>query len=431
MLYHHDSRDYDVAASQAATKARAKLEAQLAAGVENRNNLIRRLVSDTPVDALVDPRALQFNVAEQGGRDSAITVAFEGAPGGGEMVLRRNAVQQLAGFTAVKRAGGVGRTSPILRTPAVDAMLDAGPWGRELLAENLATIFANVKREHVMIRAVGTDDAFLDGEMPAEFDVRSVLSANYKRFDSAGLLEATLKAGDQYGALPVTYHYDQLRWTLKLALPHVFEPVPNEVMTFGLTIGHSDHGRGALEMQFFSRRLWCTNDAIAESLMRRVHLGKLQNDVTWSAETQQKATELLISQVNDVARLALGPDRVHAECERIKLANEAQLSGDEMAGIVDDETRRAGLPHAIREDVKRTFNTPDVHMLPPGNTMWRLAQTFGLVAQKENVVPTAKKAERAHAVTVEERLKLETAAGRLLDMVKAAPKVDVVVDQAA
>jgi len=69
-------------------------------------------------------------------------------------------------------------------------------------------------------------------------------------------------------------------------MPEVYEPVPGEVVAYGLFLENSDFGNGALSVRAFLLRIWCTNLAITQEEMRQVHLGKrLDESMIYSERT--------------------------------------------------------------------------------------------------------------------------------------------------
>jgi hypothetical protein len=96
---------------------------------------------------------------------------------------------------------------------------------------------------------------------------------------------------------------------------------------------------------------------------------------------------------------ALTPDRVRAYCDVITQAAAEKIdAGAELKKL-------KAITKGERDTIVDAFNSPDVEMMPAGNTLWRLSNAISWVAQK--------------ADGDDRRLELEKIAGDLLPM-KAA-----------
>ncbi|HMH12634.1 MAG TPA: hypothetical protein VK578_05960 [Edaphobacter sp.] len=70
-------------------------------------------------------------------------------------------------------------------------------------------------------------------------------------------------------------------------MPEVYEPVPGEMVAYGLSLENSDFGNGALSIRAYLLRIWCTNLAITQALAGRpLSFGFqiAQRSVTWYAD---------------------------------------------------------------------------------------------------------------------------------------------------
>ena len=70
-----------------------------------------------------------------------------------------------------------------------------------------------------------------------------------------------------------TYHgvLTETKVSLKAIYPEVYEPVPGEMIAFGVSLENSDFGNGALSIREYVHRIWCANLAVFEETMRQIH----------------------------------------------------------------------------------------------------------------------------------------------------------------
>lgn len=346
MLLHYSFTPYAVAASAAAASARQKLEALIESGRTRAAQVIETVMAQQPQDRLVRSAAMQFDTNS-----------------GTHLVLRAGAeAQHLHAHALAQCASRVGLPTTYL------SMLQAPenqPWGGELVAENLGTLYAE---------KVAPDTRFLLRSVGGE--VRGFLSDRFRRLDSRPIIDAFARACHEVGALPYEGYGMETRVAIKAILPHVFEPVPHEVMAYGVVISNSDFGNGALSVRAFMLRLFCTNCAIVDEGIREVHLGgRLPDDVAFSDETYALDTRRMASAVRDVVRGQLSPVRVDQLQAAIRTANEVKI--EPRQAVL--ELRRS-LTKGEAEQAVEKFNSPDIEMLPPGNTTWRLSNAVSWLA---------------------------------------------------
>jgi len=357
MMYHHDSRDYQVAASSAADRARAKFEAMIDRGRHRLGDMMGRLQREQPMDMVVPRTNMAFDANEIGDEERGYVYRPVVRVVNGdvqEFGLHSNAVRQVAEKVGV----------PVKYMRKLEDLHE--PWAAELLAHNLNTLNSYADPDdRFLLRAVGGD-------------VRGFLSDRYRRMDSGPILEAFADAAARFDAVPTDGFAGDTKWYLKMMLPHIFEPVPNEVMTHGVTLQNSDFGHGKLTLKVTSLRLWCTNYAIREESISQVHLGRrLTEDVEWSEKTHQLDTAAMASAVHDVVINALGPKAVNREMLLVKLASE---EGIDAGRRLDSLTRRKLLSKTEAKEAAEMFNQADVEILPPGNTMWRFTNALSALA---------------------------------------------------
>lgn len=357
MLYHHGSKSYEEAASEAAVAARAKIEALIEKGRTKGASVINRVMTEVPTDHLIPGKRLLFDGdidQRNPGAETDILMGVKELSAIPEFVplsIQKFAMQQIC-----SRANFPMRYAEYLREP------EQAGWGHQLLAQNLNKLY-----EH---------DSSVFLARSYDYRLRGFLSDRYRRLDSRPLLEAFTGECQKYGLVPVEGYGSETKVALKAMLPMVFEPVPNEVMAFGVLWENSDYGNGAHKVMAFALRLWCTNFAITEVGFRQVHLGKrLTEDMDWSQQTHALDTQTTASQLKDVIGRAISPDSVSSFCNVIKKANELEIDPKKMMTDLSKYMNKGEL-----ELVKDRYNEPDIIALPPGNTVWRMSNAISWVA---------------------------------------------------
>ena len=213
------------------TAAYHKLETLIAKGRETAGTVIDHVMNNQPTDRLARASALHFQ-ADPG--TTAIAVVYPDGAAIAERLnqrLHRNALVQMA------------HTSD-LPLKFIDGLQDtAAPWGRELLAHNLNTVFANRNpKARYLLRSLG-------GEL------RGFLSDRYRRLDSRPIIEAFATAVQHKGALPYDGYVTDTKVAIQAIMPEVYEPVPGEMVAYGLSLENSDFGNGALSIRAYLLRI--------------------------------------------------------------------------------------------------------------------------------------------------------------------------------
>ena len=353
MLMHHGSRDYNEAASDAAGRAREKMEGMFEAGRQRGARIIEKVMTEVPQDYIIKGNTIKF--------DGDIDSRPVGSPIGlllghrsGEfnpLETQKFAMQQVC-----SRANMPIRFAEYLKEP------ERVGWGQKLLSHNLNELYSRDKA-NFLLRSY-------DGRL------RGFLSDRYRRLDSRPLLDAFCGESEKYGLVPVEGYASETKVAMKALLPIVFEPVPNEVMAFGVMWENSDYGNGAHTIRAFALRLWCTNYAITEIGFRQVHLGRrLTDDISWSKNTYDMDTQATASQIKDIVSQGVSPDATSAFCEVIKMAHEKQIDPKKMVVDLSKHLTKGEI-----EMVRDKYNEPDVVALPPGNTVWRMSNAVSWVA---------------------------------------------------
>ena len=309
-------------------------KAQAGAVVENimarSNALVDRVAKSTAMSWKTDGNTITLDVA------------------GEAHTLHENAMQQAAALAEVPAS-------------YVTLLRHADP---ELLAHNLTKRFSTRVRDRQLVRSVGTQ-------------ARAILSDKYRRIDSRPIMETLAKAAQSHGLVPMGGSATDLRFHMRLAIPEVYEVVDGEFVMFGLNWSNSDFGKGANDISDFFLRVTCNNGAVAESLLRQVHLGRRMemSEGILSAETLALDTAAAVSACRDVIRTSLNKDRIQ---ERVDVVRRA--AAKELAPASVDAFLRKHLGKEAVKLARETYLSPDVEMLPQGQNVWRLSNTLSWLA---------------------------------------------------
>jgi hypothetical protein len=389
-MYHHDSRSYHEAATDAGNNARRKMEELIENGRKNAMTVLNKVISEVPEDRIVRGPALKFGVDDQ----RRLTVDI-----GGKVVehLHKNAGQQVAErgpvsipMKLVNELLDVTEKVPVRIGHNHDKMVEQPAlWARQLLADNF-----NVLYQH-------TEERFLTRSHGGQ--VRGFLSNKFRRLDSRPILDAAMDAFKKLGALPIEAYATDVRVTFKAILPRIFEPVPNEPVLIGVAWSNSDYGNGAHSLRAYVLRPWCTNYAITEECLREIHVGgRLSEDDVFSNQTYALDTRRSASMVKDLIEASLAPQGVNKVLAAVHDANEEKVDPKKIG-----EYLKKQLGAGKAKEVIEAFNSADVVNMPPGQTKWRMSNAISWIAGKET--------------DVEKKLELMQQAGHILD-VQAAKK---------
>jgi hypothetical protein len=344
-MIHHDQRDYAVAVSEASKHFQQKIETMIHGSVSRVQTVIEQVQNDVPEDMIVAGRTLRFNPAI-----GTIQIVANDTP----FQIHEHAIQQICDRPKIKNLATVVRE-----------LRGRGQWGTELAAENLSKIYSHLNGERFLLRQVR-------GEL------RGFLSDQFRRLDSRPLLEAFVGAIKRFGARPVDGFALQTKMNVRAILPMVFEPFPGEIMAFGAQLSDSDFGDGKLTVSGFVLRMICTNLATTEDVLSQIHLGrKLSDSVVFSRQTLELDTQAMASAINDVAGHVLGAPAVNNYLGLVRKANEDKIEPQQITAWV-----KKNLTKTESETAVEKFNSPDVEMLPAGQTKWRWSNALSWLANE-------------------------------------------------
>lgn len=301
-------------------------------------------------------------------------------PDGANLFLHDNALGQLSDKTNVPL-----RYARELTTK--------GEWGIDLLAENFRRILQHGNGTRFLVRAVGNE-------------ARGFLSDRYRIFDARPILDSFLGACANLGVVPIHGYALDTKVALQVLLPQVFEPIPGEPLAIGAHFQTSDFGNGALSLNIFFKRVVCLNGAIGEALMKQVHIGRQMSEM-FSQETINADSQVTAMKVADVTNFAFDPDNLRAMMTSVRKAHEDEMNPKKAVEILKAKLNKDEMQKAVE-----AYNSPDVVMLPPGNSRYRLSNAVSFISQAAEITP-------------ERRLELDRFAGELLGLAPASKAVEV------
>jgi hypothetical protein len=343
VMHHHMG---ELSPQQVRLRAFDKLQEYIDKGRQRATVAVQRILSEQAVDRVARLSAL---VAEPAGNE--FTLSSRNASGtmglGG---LHDHALRQVS-----ERLGLPTKYLNELRT---------SEWGRALVAKNLNELALHADaKDRVLVRAV-------DGK------VRGVLSASYRTDDSRPALDALIGVAQQLNAVICDGDALDVRTSIKMVVAQPVELFPGEYAVFGLDYRNSDYGAGARELCGFILRLLCLNGAVTTSSFRRVHLGaRIQDEIEYSNRTRKLNADFTASAARDMARSLLGPESVAKMVASVREAN---------ASILDPDQAIASIKKSVNKDEQKLivdkYNSPDIELLPAGNTKWRFSNAISWLA---------------------------------------------------
>ena len=200
-----------LATAESKNQAVSKLESLIERGRSRAASVIDHVMRHQPTDRLVRGDALQFRAAEN--LPEVLITLPDREQEKVDQTLHRNAIYQMAQTTEM----------PVKFLDSLQAV--AEPWGRELLAHNLQTVFnRRFQKKRYLLRSL-------------QQEVRGFLSDSYRRIDSRPVVEAFATAVQEKGALPYEGYVTDTKIAIQAIMPEVYEPVPGEVVAYGLVAG--------------------------------------------------------------------------------------------------------------------------------------------------------------------------------------------------
>ena len=360
------SEFYQESTSAAARVARDKFEARIEKGRQSGAAIINKIMNEVPTDMIVKGKVLQF--------DGNIDDRPPHAPNGVFLQLPPHNIVPTAnpsemGMELSMHPWALQQTCSRANVPWKFAQHlqhngNAG-WGTPLLAHNLNEIYQRSPSRYLVRSYAG--------------QARGFLSDRYKRLDSRPLVEAFAKSSHEMGAVPINGYGTDTKVGLTAVLPKIYEPVQNEPISFGVHWENSDYGNGRHLIHGFIDRAWCANGCIMSVGFAQVHLGrKLEDNIMLSERTHQLDTMTTASAIMDIVKQTLSEEMISIFCTTVKNAHESEIDPSQAVKLLSKQ-----LSKGEAQQITDKFNSPDVEMLPPGNTAWRLSNAISWVAGNE------------------------------------------------
>lgn len=249
-------------------------------------------------------------------------------------------------------------------------------WAKDLILDNINSWLTRNRRENSLVREY-------DG------NVRGILTDRYTTFDAPDVMQGLFTgfgtdesnfAVEGFCVNPERLH---IRIVKKTPVPGI-----NEDLYAGLIVNSSDVGRGAITIGYFLFKQICTNGLIRKKVQgasyRQIHIGSIED----ISQNIQAAIGRIGEYETCMAELV-------RRARKIRYSEEAIINPDSFAHESLFKTIKAqtGLPDKA---ISNVFDTMVVAYDP---TAWGLVNAITLIAQD---------------YTLDRRLNLEEAAGRLL-----------------
>lgn len=390
-MYHHDNREYGVALKD----AEAHLQQQIALKSASAVDVITRVRDTQLTDRVVPTKKVQFSFRTDtvkakaaGEEDRRVHRIIMGSRVRGESAfsepLHKHALEQAASRVDI----------PVT---LVNRFLGED-YGGELITDALNTVYKHRGEEKFLVRS-------------SNEEIRGVLSDTYRRMDSGPILDAFARTCSEIGAVPIEGIGGDLRFSVKALIPKTYtvgkQEGNEEVFAFGVSLSNSDFGCGALSLQFFLWRIWCSNTATREDSLRKVHLGKrLAENIEYAKETYDADTKAMALMVRDHVRGILSPPKIDEALGVMETAMETSVDPKKFFDK-GGELEKLKLTRAEVESARETFNNGDITVLPRGTSVARMSQAVAWLAQ---------------SATPERRLELERVAGVIMEPKDTKPE---------
>jgi Domain of unknown function (DUF932) len=350
--------------------------------VELAQELVR--LKDSAKDFVVPTEKLRADVVESPDGAKQVTLNFKNETHRG-FALNNWSGGQLAGYADIPKA-------------YFDRIASENP---ELAAENinhgLERIVEAAKREKRqesrMVRTV-------DGR------VRGLLSSRYRILDGHDLLESVFPVLADKGMEVVSSEITEKRLFIKALAPKLQAEVKKgDVVQFGLTISTSDVGAGSVRVEPLIYRLVCLNGMISNTAIRKFHVGKNQaeEDIRelLSDETRNLEDSAFWASVRDVVLSSMRPENFEAQVDRLRVAANEEIKNIDPLRVVELTMRATGI---VGEGKKNSI----LAALASGNE--------GAGYTRYGLVNSFTRAAQAEAVSYEESIEMERAAGQILEL---------------
>ncbi|MBE3088408.1 MAG: DUF932 domain-containing protein [Chloroflexi bacterium] len=190
-----------------------------------------------------------------------------------------------------------------------------------------------------------------------EGTARAYLSDSFKPYDNYDVLSAMLPVLQAQPGLEVraTALTDKRMYIQFLFRNLTAEVKPGVKVGAGLTIANSEVGWGAIDVKAFILNYVCSNGAVAESLLRKYHVGRKVDDADYGifkSDTVEADIQAFKLKLRDIVGVALDAARWEKRVAQMRGAAEDQIKDPVV--LIEKVTRRFGLTEG--EGVKTMYN---------------------------------------------------------------------------
>lgn len=248
------------------------------------------------------------------------------------------------------------------------------PWQTRLSAHILNEHAQHTKRQRILVREVGGQ-------------VRGILSDHYRRMNSSEIYASFIKNSIAVQGTILSAYADDTKCWITTILPQAME-IPTAkngtiVLAYGIRLSTSDFGDGALEMRSFIMQLICMNGMVRESIVREIHLGRqIPDNIELSDQTYMYDTKTQASLVADTVKQLMSRDAILKQYSDVQKASEMDVDLD----AEYKQLARVGMTKGEIDAAKQIItNNKTSDGVGGENTLWKLVQSVGAVANSETV----------------------------------------------
>jgi len=195
----------------------------------------------------------------------------------------------------------------------------------------------------------------------------------------------------KYGALPISATATDLRFELKMFLPHVFEPVDGEYMAVGASISNSDFGGISFRISLCLHRIKRGTSAVVEDTMNKPHKGKAldMTDGILKKDTIEAEITALQKTIRDIVDVTLHPDAVKRVLKAVQVAADKDIRWDQLKkqlSKVLSEHEVKSMENMLQGGEDETFDLPPVSHSSDGdpipNMFWASSAVAAMAEQE-------------------------------------------------
>lgn len=275
--------------------------------------------------------------------------------------------QQIASFTEIPKA-------------YYDRLMESD---KPLLAENVNHWLQKKPQqdsEKRLLRAVGNR-------------LRGFVSPSYDRtMDSYDVMNVAAPILRDNKFQIVSCELTDMRLYVKATLPSLQKnvstnPKVNDIIQMGIMLSTSDVGAGTLRIEPYILRLLCTNGLVAETAIKKRHVGKRASsdrDVdVLSQQTISAIRDANMLQIRDVLLDSVKPETFNRQCEKIMEAAEDKLQNFDLVEVVKRASNIVGVTSKYtRENIVKALASGNEGA---GLTRWGLVNSFTAAAKVKDI----------------------------------------------